>query len=368
MTPCDIRKDRCQQRIVAYVACLRDRPAPELPPVRMLSLSEYEDRLRADLEPSDVALADAVGLSLAQLRLAPLGISLTEVSIEQRLAGVLAFYSSDDKAIFVINRGRPINDDDAVALLAHEATHALQDGEYDLAALFDAYAKDDDSALALRSLIEGDAELYESFMRFTLERRSAWGADWGHYWSSLEAGVVSAMLESESPWSLSPVTFPYAFGGAWVSDAWFSVQADGVEALFATPPASTAELLGYAPQLSPAKLTAPVVSGADMLGELTLGAWHVLIMLQRLGDGVSTSHAASWVGDQMWIYSLGGRPAFIWLLQLADASVAGDVEALLQEELPGPEVLRSGSRLVLSYAAPEDVAEVGAAAASLLPP
>lgn len=68
---------------------------------------------------------------------------------------------SDLARAAVIDRGKPMDDIDAVTTLTHEFVHALQDSELDLEHYRERWGKTYDSALALTRLLEGEAVHYE---------------------------------------------------------------------------------------------------------------------------------------------------------------------------------------------------------------
>ena len=73
---------------------------------------------------------------------------------------VLGFYDTDDNKMYIISDKETFSLNDRLTV-AHEATHALQQYEFDIGGLLDELEGYDDRRMALRSLIEGDALISE---------------------------------------------------------------------------------------------------------------------------------------------------------------------------------------------------------------
>src|SRR5262249_14407115 len=137
-------------------------------------------------------------------------------------------------------------------LIAHELTHALQDQYFDIHAALDRIQHDDDRLLALKAVAEGDATL----------------TAYGYVKNGLGAGNINALLahlddmprlvDAESPDTpealRESLIFQSAAGAHFVSEAYRRGGWSAVNALYATPPISTRQVIdptAYFDQPSP---------------------------------------------------------------------------------------------------------------------
>ncbi len=79
---------------------------------------------------------------------------------------MLGFYETDDNKMYIISDKDTFSLNDRLTV-AHEATHALQQYEFDIGGLLDELEDYDDRRMALRSLIEGDALISELLYMLT---------------------------------------------------------------------------------------------------------------------------------------------------------------------------------------------------------
>ncbi|MBX6315068.1 MAG: hypothetical protein IRY99_19460 [Isosphaeraceae bacterium] len=116
-------------------------------------------------------------LGMKALGFIPKGMDFKEVYLQAYTEQIAAFYDPKTKTMHLIKepeaqaRKKPsllerllgksagFDKDENKAVIAHELTHALADQHYDLDALHRAAKGDDDRALALSALIEGEASL-----------------------------------------------------------------------------------------------------------------------------------------------------------------------------------------------------------------
>ncbi|HKU38658.1 MAG TPA: hypothetical protein VJR89_10940, partial [Polyangiales bacterium] len=289
---CDIRDRDCQRAILDWVGCVRGGDA-SLPQIRIGSEQDYLDRTRAEA-PDDEELAEqaAWNRGLARFKLAP---AIYDRDEQQRdfAAEIGAVYFSDDKDILVIDRGDPLSDDSAVAGLVHELVHAQQDVEHRLTELRKRLGKTFDAGLALRGLTEGEAVLYQSLALVELAGYAPGDVDWEKWFSDWRSEQLEDADADETPYLMSYVRFPYAFGGGFVAQAWLERGREAVDALYARPPLQTRSLLFPTPQLELADTVREVrahcrptlAEGFEVQGFATLGSWLAYMYQRRVKPG-----------------------------------------------------------------------------------
>src|SRR5204862_1879005 len=91
---------------------------------------------------------------------------------------VWGVYSDTRKDILIIDHGADFDDESASPVLVHEMVHALQDREVDLTQFKTTFAKTDDSSLASRSIIEGEARMHETRYRASVLGLDPADVDW----------------------------------------------------------------------------------------------------------------------------------------------------------------------------------------------
>jgi hypothetical protein len=108
------------------------------------------DELKKELPPEK---AHAIEKSYAKIGLMKPGLDLFQTQVDLLTEQIAAFYNPETKQLYMIEHGGP----DQEIIMAHELTHAIQDQNFDLAAIEKTIVDNDDRSLALTSVIEGDA-------------------------------------------------------------------------------------------------------------------------------------------------------------------------------------------------------------------
>jgi hypothetical protein len=247
-------------------------------------LSKAEKQRLAD----QVAELRAVGLVSGDVDLAKLAKQFVSES-------VIGYYDPDEKRIFV--RGER-DTPDVRTTLAHELTHALQDQHYDLRlfrddtsgrsegyrALYEADAVRIEDAYAKGALSDSEREL------FALSRQSA----------SKEADAASETVPAVFADSFS---FPYVFGPYLVKALMNNGGNSRVDAAFARPPTTDAEVVSpdlYLTGFIRDEVPTPRMSAGDKaIGEpSSYGQVGFLEVLgARLGYVAAWSAVSGWKGD-----------------------------------------------------------------------
>jgi hypothetical protein len=307
---CDISERSCQQLVMRSVACLRGSDPIALPKVtvvdeaglRSIVEEQAEAKAREEAEqegtwadelPSDPELDERFarwsrGLSL--LRLSSPDYMRQEAE-DAGFAEIAAAYLYRSKEIVVVDRGAANENEDAVALLAHETVHAMQDAEHDLAAYRDEWSSDFDSDLALTSLIEGEAVLYQLLTHVSLAGRTPEELDWKQLFDTWRSDELREGDEDEAPLSRARSRFSYAFGGGFVAQHWLARGRAGIDLLFERPPSSTAEVMFDLPQADLQDARADLREralpdlgeGYEPMGWTRAGAWVARMYAARAG-------------------------------------------------------------------------------------
>src|SRR5258708_25026888 len=242
------------EQIEAGIQDLRQLHFTQPVPLVVKSQDEAAAMMEADLmrDYTDQQLkVDAVAGSLTGLY--PAGIDLKAESLSLMKNQVAGFYDPHGKQMVLVEGGGNLGfwngatqfmiQRDVVGemLLAHELTHALQDQNFNLDSSPDKVKNDDDRALALKSVAEGDATL----AGFAY---AAGGID------DAKASMLVANLKDlpkllaaqapDAPLGLSaPLLFQYSEGSNFVAPALHRGGWNAVDALYRNPPESTHQIL-----------------------------------------------------------------------------------------------------------------------------
>jgi hypothetical protein len=248
-------------------------------------------------------------------------IQMIQSLLDEQVGGL---YDPESKRLFV-REGFDIEGSAlARAILAHEICHALQDQTYDLRKMGIESPDNDDLALSVSTIAEGDAMLLL-----------------GEYVVAHEVGgflrdLPQALLMDQSALNNAPhffrqqLLFPYIQGQAFVQMA-VNRGKDGRSRLFTDPPRSTEEVLHsekyFGTREAPAPLALldkegkiaegalkpgipPAPDGFERLRVNTLGEFGIRALLEdRLGAGVASEAAAGWGNDAYAVY---GRDQKAW--------------------------------------------------------
>jgi len=338
-------------------------------PAGEIDATELRQTLRAKLAESFPASAEDTRRSLVALGLIEDSPDLVNHLIDFYASQVIAFYDPEPRRFFVVHgaaeslEGAPLEGAAEKLIFTHELTHALQDQNLDLDRRIKALKDNGDRALALQSLLEGEATLV--MVRAALADLP--GAD-----DSLEeelAPLLSAgtLEKANSPkdvpaYFTEQLFFPYVEGTAYVRRTVKKSGWSGVDRLWKSPPLSTSEILHpealpFAPasDLIPANPEGLAPEGFKVLYSDTLGEWGLRFLLRRgLPNAEADPAAASWRGDRLVFFSgPGGAIAYLWKLRLENPGAAAALERALKssrEKNPAPRgetVSREGADLVV---------------------
>jgi hypothetical protein len=205
-------------------------------------------------------------------------------------ANVIGFYDSQTTRLVV--RGTAWTPSMEYTLV-HELTHALQDQTFDLSALQKSVRYDDETALALQSVVEGDAERVAD--DYYDEQTQAWQDSVDNAQSGGSASAVPVVDTIDG--------LPYVVGETFV-DALFSAGGNAaVDHAFKAPPTTSQQLLqpqkwlaGTVP--APARPPWPAKPDGDLADRGVLGVAGFWMTVDGADPHVAQATALEgWAGD-----------------------------------------------------------------------
>ena len=308
------------REIERQVIAIRGLPAADIGPADVITRAELGDELERlfdeDYPPEE---RERDTLALRALGLLTEGEDVAELQLQLLGDQVLGFYDDVDRRMVVVSDAGL--DVEARMTYAHEYAHALQDQAFDLDAVQEADAGNDDRSLARTSLIEGDASvvmLAWAFANLTPEEL-------------MEAGLGAQVPDMSGipSWMVAQLAFPYTDGLNWASALVGNpLEPDftAIDAAFADPPDSTEQIIDLAkwdPREAPAAvetidLAAALGEGWEEVDATPLGQAMIGITLEFHGvDRTSALEAGEgWGGDRA-VIATGPDDAFAvaWLLE-----------------------------------------------------
>jgi len=359
-TPCDVRDPACQTRLLALAGCLRGEDPGSPPPIAVMSEADFAALLTSEAAmrtpPPHQATWDWALSSLKVIQPGDLG---TAAMIAQSVKFIWGLYRPDTKDIIVVDHGAVFDAASASPVLVHEMIHALQDREVDLAQFHMTFAKSDDSSLASRSMIEGEARMHETRYRASVLGLDPSQVDWMRRFESAVGLDEKYLLMQPSPLTATSMAFPYEWGARYVYYQWVQGGMGGVHGLFVAPPVTTRVLMAsvdmnVAPEPEPERPILPAPpSGWTAADVGVLGAWGLLLAMTEGAPGVSASETESlalhWRADAIGIYEGSGATAFVWRIDVGDPTIAATAVSRLAG-LSGITSRATGTWVVLARA------------------
>jgi hypothetical protein len=312
----------------AFVEEFRGRPFTRHVEVALLGDAAFRRELLGEDgdDPAEGETQDDFHATLVGLGLADPGDDID--SDDEALVGdsVVGFY--DDEAERLVVRAREMTPY-AERTLVHELAHAWQDQQFDLESMWDK-ADSQDEALAIRALIEGDAERTENAW-YEAQPESVQD-EIDEEEDDLDGSGSGRGEPSRATVSLNMLYgFPYAVGERF-ADA--LAKAGELDAAFADPPVSTAQVLHadkYLDDDVPANPVDPVPHGR-VVDRGTLGEAGLIVMLSNTDLNRETFEvAATWDGDEYVTWVAGARTCTAVSMSLASESDQYDVVETLRK-------------------------------------
>lgn len=247
----------------------------------------------------------------------------------QQIAG---FYDTDTKRMNVILLSGAAPKDKLPLLeqivFVHEYTHALQDQHFGLEAYLEANEAldNDDRALAMLSLVEGDATVVMSIYTLRVAEQNPAGTLIQLLVGGLQAGNLT-LPPGTSAIIAAELLFPYERGQVFVEAL---IKAGSgwqiVNEAYDRPPQSTEQILHpqkYLDGEAPIPVTLPEAetfpgTGWAIVREGVLGEFYLREYLDTLLTGSeATQAAAGWGGDAYRVFRHETTGAIAWMLQIA---------------------------------------------------
>jgi hypothetical protein len=286
--------------------------------------------LREQYPPEKLAAEEEMmryfGLLRSDQRLESIYLSMME-------AQVAGLYDPPRKTLFIVPG--PLA---GSMTLVHEMAHALADQHFDLDALERSARTDDDRALALAALVEGEATLAMS--RWAAAAATGPGRTKlpGDDPEMLKAAASNG-LEEVPDFLRDGLLFPYLSGSAWATV--MAREGGGMTALdawFRDPPESTEQILH--PDRS-----IPVRDVPSRLDDASLGALEPLVKKDTMGEfGIrfllGETAAEGWDADRYLLGGAAGARSLSWLSAWDTEDDAREFESAALERLPD----RTGQR------------------------
>jgi len=342
---------RQTEKIEAGIQGLRQLRFKQSVPLVVESPGQAEAMMEADLmrDYTDNQLeVDAVAGALTGLY--PARLDLKSASLKLLKSQVAGFYDPHGKEMVLVKGGADLGIWNSAAqfmiqrdvvgemLLAHELTHALQDQNFDLESSLDSVKDDDDRALALKSVAEGDATI--AGFAYAVGRMDDSKAD--TLANNLKSLPQALRAEApDTPEGLSaPLLFQYSDGVRFVAEAYRRGGWTAVDALYRNPPQSSHQILHPALYFDspapPAHIELAgydgIMSGWKKADDDTYGELLLRVILERnLGKQSSEVALASrWSADRMIILQQSRDVNVIWMLAFSDEQTASHFTVVYQ--------------------------------------
>ena len=308
----------------------------EIDPVFVTS-EEMGERVRdlaADSYPPE--LADLESRLWVALGMLEPGYDIFAEQLDLLDGAVAGYYDPETQELVVSSSSsdEPLNATDQVTL-AHELIHALTDARLQFPDSIDDPTADPERARAIQALIEGDATLgMQQFSMGALDLMDQFGM-------MLDPRVAASQEDlSDFPFILSNgLQLPYLEGMSFACALFTEGGWEQVDAAYAAPPATTAEILfperylsGWSPGDPPAGGDPgegwTILDSIGSQGSIGFGAIDLLNLFSAPGDDTGAAldnprdRVQAWGGGQARIWSQGEQSAV--LLSLVD-SKSGDL-------------------------------------------
>ncbi|HEX6239500.1 MAG TPA: hypothetical protein VFZ61_01350 [Polyangiales bacterium] len=352
---CDIAEPSCQREVFASTACERGQPQASMPKVRAISQKQYAEELAED-EGTEDFQARAYWRALSLFGVLPEQERADDAAIENQVNNVLAYYSPETKDITVINRAKT-RDVDAMLTLSHEFTHALQDQRDDLKTFMETHADSYDAALALRCLVEGEAEVASDLTMGNLTYGDARQVNWELYFRNWLTSTLEKLAEDDAPY-LATGWLVYPVGTRVVMPKYRREGPSALRGYYREPPITfrswtnqtlsvmPPEPMDCAPPDPPEGYVHSIIDRQGMAG--------LLALYVAMGEGAEFDASHAWVSDWLAVYTSEDEStedvAVAWRLRFGSAQAAQAFETkLAHSDVPfGFE--RSGQEVLLTAA------------------
>jgi hypothetical protein len=343
-------------QVAREVEKVRGRRFERAVPASEIDAAELKKVLRSKVAESFPAPPDDTLRTLVALGLIQETPNLLDRLVDFYASQVIAFYDPEPRRFYVVRgadkalRKEGAGDEEDIEgiagmadaagmseklIFAHELTHALQDESLKLDRRLKDLKENGDRALALESLLEGEATLV--MVRVVLAGMP--GADESAeemLGPLLSAGALerSGVPKDIPDYFVEQLFFPYTEGTAFVRRVVKSKGWAGVDRLWKNPPMSSSEILHEGPGFVPAENLLPgnserlSPSGFHFLYADTLGEWTLRFLLRRsLAEDQADGAASGWRGDRIVFFAAGRTIAYLWRTRFDSPASAERFEA-----------------------------------------
>ena len=310
-----------------------------------LSRDELQQRLLSDLAtdyPAEEAAADE--RALKAFGLLAEDVTLTDLVLELYTEQIAGFYDPETNEMYLIGDDAEVDAEEEFTY-AHEVIHALQDQAFDLMKVQEPVldGTDDDRAIAITALIEGDAVV--GSVEYVLRHPVLAGR------LALAGVTETPVFDTAPPILTQSLLFPYLAGQGFVTTIRGENGWESVDAVYSDPPASTEQVLHpekYIDRDDPTAVTLPDLATALGAGwtkaeENNFGEFQTSVLLANLAPGEgfdatsgfdlpeeATAGAAGWDGDRYAVWANGDQDVVIWRSVWDSADEAMEFSGALQ--------------------------------------
>ena len=340
----------------------RPVPASEIDPV------ELKRVLRSKIAEAFPASPEDTLKTLVALGLIDETPKLVDRLVDFYASQVIAFYDPEPRRFFVVRgmesalekEGKSLEGMGGMAerlIFAHELTHALQDESLKLDRRMKALKENGDRALAIESLLEGEATVVMVRVAVADLPGAEEGAE-----EMLEPLLTAGALDRSSlpadipDYFVEQLFFPYVEGTAYVRRMLKKGGWREVDRAWKNLPQSTSEILhpegaAFSPaaDLLPSNTERLSPAGARLLYADTIGEWSLRYLLRRTLEQAEADAAASgWRGDRIAFFSSGQGIAYLWRLQFESPGAALRFESAWKKAHRKESLGRKGREVLLS--------------------
>lgn len=323
------------------VAALRGLPATEEIDATVLTSEELAERVAEEVDAElDDAELDAQAALLVALGVIEPGTDLRALYVELQEGQVAGFYDPDTGELVIRSDSADPSPSDRVAL-AHEIQHALADQRFELD--LDELPGGSDADIARLAVIEGDATL----------TMTVWATRALSVIEQLRLSLDPAALAAEEGLDAVPyaivgsLLFPYEAGVNLACDAYLEGGWSAVDALYADPPETTAQVLDPARRRADERaveVALPPAPGPEftLVDDDTFGQLDLQLIFAAPGDDPARAlddpagAAGAWRGGRVGVWD-GPAQSVVDLVLAGDADgqLCADVTRWLLAAFPG---------------------------------
>ena len=333
------------REIAEQVSAIRGLEDEDHSEPTILDRETLRENLEAEFDesnpPEQLQIADRIYRALG---LIPEEESIGELALDLQASQVVGYYDPSVDELFIVSGTGELGPTERVTY-AHEFTHELQDGAFDLESLGleEAAVDEGDRALAILSLVEGDAVGAQTIWmaeHLTPEDLTQVATD------AADPQMLDVLARTPAI-ILETALFPYQTGATFVQVLHTEGGYDAVNAAYDDPPESTEQIIHpelYLARERPIEVELPAdlassagegwtVDAQDTLGELQLRVW--LREAGIRGDHAREA-AAGWGGDRLGLLGgPGGEDLVVVLTKwdtIRDARIFADASNTAREE------------------------------------